>query len=39
MAKLLIKKSDGDMWVENEENGCSFYIKLITKDRRKIDRL
>ncbi len=38
MAKLLIKKSDGDMWVKNENQGCCFYIKLITKDRRKAER-
>jgi len=39
MAKLLIKKSDGDMWVKNENNGCCFYIKLITEDRRKGNRV
>lgn len=38
MAKLLIEKSNGKIWVENEENGCCFYIKLNTKDRRKPNR-
>ncbi|RXJ90255.1 hypothetical protein CRV01_03600 [Arcobacter sp. CECT 8983] len=35
IAKLIVKKLNGDIWVKNEENGCCFYIKLITRDRRE----
>lgn len=35
IAKLIVQKVDGDMWVKNEDEGCCFYIKLITKDRRE----
>ncbi|AXH11536.1 PAS domain S-box protein [Halarcobacter bivalviorum] len=35
IAKLIVRKLDGDIWAKNEDNGCCFYIKLITKDRRE----
>ena len=34
LAKLIIEKSNGEIWVENINNGCCFFIKLDKKDRR-----
>ena len=38
IAKLIVQKLDSDLWVKNEDDGCCFYIKLITKDRREKTR-
>ncbi|XOB62826.1 PAS domain S-box protein [Campylobacterota bacterium DY0563] len=38
LAKLIIEKSDGEMWVENIENGCRFFIQLKIEDKRKEKR-
>ena len=38
LAKLIIKKSGGDIWVENINNGCCFFIELKIKDKRKKKR-
>ncbi|RXK11923.1 hypothetical protein CP965_12135 [Halarcobacter mediterraneus] len=39
IAKLIVKKSGGDIWVKNVNKGCCFYIKLITQDRRQNERV
>ncbi|RXK00723.1 hypothetical protein CRV02_08630 [Arcobacter sp. CECT 8989] len=39
IAKLIVKKLDGDIWAKNEDDGCCFYIKLITRDRRESKRV
>jgi len=38
LAKLIIEKSDGKMWVENIENGCCFFIELKIRDKRSEKR-
>jgi PAS domain S-box-containing protein len=35
LAKLIIEKAKGEIWVENINNGCCFFIKLNTEDRRE----
>ncbi len=39
VAKLLIKKIGAEMWFENEKENTTFYIKLVSKDRRMDKRL
>jgi PAS domain S-box-containing protein len=38
IAKLLLEKSGAQFWFENEQGLTSFYIKLVSHDRRKDQR-
>ena len=38
LAKLIIEKSDGKIWVENIDDGCCFFIELKIKDKRSKKR-
>ncbi|RXJ69024.1 hypothetical protein CRV08_06220 [Halarcobacter ebronensis] len=35
LAKLIIEKSNGKIWAENEDDGCSFFIELDINEREK----
>lgn len=38
LAKLIVEKSDGKLWVENIDDGCIFFIELKKIDRRSEKR-
>lgn len=39
IVKLLIEKIGAKIWLENKENSTTFYIRLVSKDRRTNKRL